>query len=709
MLSLTPFSTRNLGPRLAAASLAIAAIALGAAAQGDFAVSAGYEAGKIAVRDARDAGPIVMQRNLPLWEDNAGGQSLAPTIEFVPQQTGYDLIYTFTNTSSFPKKQGQMRVGVFTLGSEVRVLDGGFKSGNERLDKADGYKVYARYYPLNMYSPVWMLRDSRYAVGVSVQYPVLEYQHDLRFSMRRSAGATASGEGGVGWWVEIRLSNNLADTPDSGLRYEAMIPPGETRRYVVSVRATNVSNEWMRTLTPYRTFFRSTYGGVRYERKPMPINAVSLAVDEAVSNENPYGWNRHVQRSPDVHGWGKWVDDLSSRSGWSGFMLWKPTGVFKNNQSLNFPFQFTSRWLENENMRTALDSRNGLPSLIRKSGKKELGLWWGRACQVMTAWDDGKFEPLDPDNPAHVQAALKEMGLAAQAGATIIGLDTFNHRYTPTWKLYTWLQRLQFIHPQMRFIIEPVACDIMHTLAPMWLRGFDDKLVPESVEELYQIKSPHYMADFLLPGHEFWAGFRYYGHTRYFGIEVTQERIHNDMRLYASYGHVPVFFVDGSLTDDSIRAAKSWLTSVPADLQISESEWRASPAPGLTIGMSGSTGLVDEQTLASDQSNQLPGSGMGETPGSRLQMGPQRDGAPPMSLMMQDNSGRGPTINHSDVARALQRAAMTRTGGLAAASPNLPAQIRTGNQTNLAPRTSGVVIYSGRAPRQSTVVVAGNE
>jgi hypothetical protein len=687
------------------ATLAIATPATVARAQDDFAVMAGLESGKIAVRDASNAAPLVMQRNLPLWEDNSGGIALAPTTEFIPQPTGYDIIYTYQNNSTAPKKQGQFRVGVFTLGPEIDVMEGGWKDARERHQSAEGYKIFARYYPLNMYSPIWTMRDDRYAVGVAVQYPLLEYKHDLRFTMRKSAGAAASGEGGPGWWLEVRLSKPLTEPAGEGILYDAIIQPGETRRYVVNVRVTDRSDEWVRTLTPYRDFFRNTYGGVRYDRKPAPVNAITLAVDESASPENPYGWNMAAQRSPEVHGWSKWVDDIGSRTGWGGYMLWKPTGVFLRNTELNFPFQFTSRWLENDNLRSALDSKTGFPAIIRRT-RGELGFWWGRSCQVMLGWDDGHFEPLDPDNPIHVEACRKEVALAARSGATMIGLDTFSHKYTPIWKLYPWLQRMQFMFPQMRFVIEPITCDVMHTLAPTFLRGYADKEVVTSQEDLYQIKGPHILADFLLPGHEIWAGFRYLGLRTYFGLDPTTERIHDDMRRYASYGQVPVFFVDMPLSVDDIQASESWLTTIPEDLQIPRKDWKYKAPASLTINSSGPAGLVDDGTRDDDAANQLPVSGMGETLLSRSPKGPDEDDTAEGSMLMTSGSGRGPVLTHLDAMNALSRASVTRLGGVQLPPSSLPAQIRTGNERLGQSQHRLPLIFTGRSTRHSTIVIA---
>lgn len=661
----------------------------------------GYEAGKIAVRDGRNGAPIVMQRTMPFWDDLTGGQSIAPTVEFVPQETGYDVVYTFTNNTPSPRKQGQMRVGIFTLGPRIKVIDGGPQNCIERIDERSTHVAYARHYPRNMYAPVWVMRDENYAVGVSIQYPILEYQHDVRFIMRLPNGTASSGEGGQGWYLAIALANAPTDGPNALSVYEAVIPPGETRRYVVSVRVNDNPDDWMRTLLPYRDFFRSTYGGVRYDRKTLPINATNLAGADLTSNDNPYGWSREKYFSPDKHGWEPWVNDLSARTGWGGYMLWSASGMYKNNRQNNLPFQFTSRWLDNDKMRTALDSRVGFPALIRRT-KAELGFWWGRSCQVMTEWDTDVYENLDPDNPAHFEACYKELSLAAQAGATMIGLDTFNHTRTPTWKLYAWLQRMQFMFPQMRFVIEPEACDILHTLAPMFLRGFNDDTPQATLEDVYSIKNSHYLADFLLPGHEMWAGFRYKAHKTYFDIEVTPERVYNDAQRYASLGFVPVMFTSLPLTK-KVDITESWLTTVPADLQIPRKEWKYKPPPSIVINKVGPAGLVDEATRDHDLSNQLPVSGMGETPRSRLPTGPELPGGS-MLMLMSGNGGRGQVPSQEDIANSLRAAAATRTGIADPTPTTLRARVVTSNDAPLS--TSKLpIIFTGRPTKKANTVI----
>jgi hypothetical protein len=687
--------------------LLLAAATVGTSAgASDFGVTTGYEAGKLTVRNTITGEAVVTQRSLQFWSDSTGGQSIAPTVEVLPQQDGYDLVYTFINSSSSPRKQGQFQVGIFTLGQDISYLDGGYRGSPFRNASAPSHSVFFRFYPKTMYSPVWVIRDGRYAVGVSVQYPILEYKHDFRFAMRKSTGAYATGEGNPGWWIEMQLSTSPTSGPSQTMNYDATIPPGETRRYVVSVRITDRQDRWMQTLVPYRTFFRDLYGAVRYERRTTPVRGASLANNNLITETNPHGWGGGPKHNPDKHGWEEYVNLIAEPKGWGGILVINPTGLFKTNRHLSMPFQFTSRWLESDAMRTALDSRVGFPSLIRRN-RMDLGFWWGRSVQVMEEWDNGRYEDFDPDNPRHVELALREVDVAVRAGATIIGLDTFSHNYTPTWKLHGWLEYLTWRFPQVRFVTEPMQCDFIHTQAAGWSVGWNENN-PQTLEDVYHLKGPHLLADFLLPGHETWGSFRYVA-TQQFNLEPTPERVMSDMERYASYGFVPNFHATFSLTRD-IRAAESWLTSVPEDLQIPRSEWVQKKAPTITTqGMPGLNNSGDPNFEQLVQT-QLPMSGMGETTASRNPRGPDQgeQGAPPLLLMTGGNGGRGPVISHNDYAAALNRAALTRTGGAAGEPSNVKARVDDGT---LRGNVRVPFIFTGRAApvRATTRVVVGGE
>src|SRR5438128_500822 len=78
--------------------------------------------------------------------------------------------------------------------------------------------------------------------------------------------------------------------------------------------------EWQTTLLPYRDYFRSKYGGVKYTRDRTPIAAVALADNAWLRQSNPFGFG---DTRPDLNGWGPTTAYLVHEDGtWPTLMLW---------------------------------------------------------------------------------------------------------------------------------------------------------------------------------------------------------------------------------------------------------------------------------------------------------------------------------------------------------------------------------------------------
>lgn len=544
------------GAAALAAGSAFPGIAFAQDGGGDYLVEFGD--GKMSVQDARSRGVLLDQDARKFTIAKLDG-ALSPQVDVSVVGDGYDIRYSFTNQTSSEKPLPDLRVGPILLGDEVRYQD--MRRSCEAIETdAQSHKTPGHNYPVNMYSPVWIIRNAEHAAGVSLQYPLLEYRHDVRMYMKYHPNSG-------GWLVDIKMSAN-----DDSLEHSAMVPAGETWEYTVSVRFTPEADEWVRTLVPYRDYFRAMYGGVQYDRKVTPVNAVGLSMEGELSDENPYGFIRDRIR-PDQVGYGPFIDFTLARKGWPEFMVITPTGLYRHNVHMNYPFQFTSQWNKEPMFGSALDPDAGFPKFAAEG--RTLGLWWGRAAQVATSWDANTNHTLDPDDPADVAAALAELDLAVQAGAQVIGLDTYGYRAIPTWDSYRWLETMQQRHPHLRFVLEPMPCDIMHTKAAGWLRGFNDEFPVDSLEELNFIKGPHYLADFLLPGHETWAAWRYKGHRLYLGINPTQEMVEADGMRFAEWGYRPMLYTDFELRNfndlrGGMTAAESWKYTVPPDLQLDD-------------------------------------------------------------------------------------------------------------------------------------------
>lgn len=509
---------------------------------------------QVRMTDARDGTVLMDARGLSLF--HARNDAITPTIQVNPQPTGFDVVYTFHNDAASPRPPAAMRVGIITLGQQIRYRDMCAVQRAVPVD-VETYRVQSRAYPDNLYSPVAVLENDRYAVGVSFHYPLMEYKHDVVVSLR-TPGNQGTGPGGRGWEVRFDVAQ------DARAVYPAVVAPGGSRTYVVSVRVTDVPAEWVRTLVPYRNYYRSLYGGVQYERQITPIVGMSMANSMHISADNPDGWGT-PRRRPDLHGWGPWARFLTTdRRDWNSILLWNGSGLYARNRHNNFPPQFTSHWLDNPKTATATDERIGLPTVAANG--QSLGLWWGRAAQYAPMWDAPTLTPLSIHNPTHVQAALRELDLAVQAGASFIGLDAFIHRYMPVWDQESWLQTMRDRAPGVRFCIEPSTCDVLHRLVPTFENGWTTGPVNIFPDDLYNITNPFYMADFLLPGHETWAALRWVRWREATGHEAPMDVILADIQRHADWGFRTVVLHEMASPPSAV-AAESWLTTVPRDLQ----------------------------------------------------------------------------------------------------------------------------------------------
>ncbi len=499
----------------------------------------------------RGSQQILIEQSQQQFTVTRDHNTLAPDIHIQIAPGGYSVVYAFSNNTSSPKPLPDLRVGPIYLGNTVTYQDIRHCC-NDVNTNASSYKTTSQLYPADMYSPVWIIRNHNQACGISLDYPIMEYKHDAKFILRYNKQQH-------GWLVDIRLSNHKND-----LLYSAAVPPGQTWTYTVNVRFTPKSNEWVRTLLPYREYFLSTYGSLQYTRQVAPVNAASLASNESITNDNPRGFDDQALR-PDLVGYSPVVTDVLSRQGWPSYMIATPSGLYYNNTQQNDPFRFASPWTTDTHLNTALDPDVGFPRF--PASGKQLGFWWPHAARVVFQWDPDQAYPLEPSNPQHKQAAFHEIDLAVQAGATVIVLGDFDHRTIPIWQAVRWLEILKARYPQLHFVVSPMPCDMMHTKAAGWLQAYNDDHPVSTIDQLNFVKGPHILADFLLPGHETWAGWRYKGHQKYLNMTPDQDLVNNDAARFAKWGYRPMIETDLPLTVH-IQAAPSWRTSIPQDIQL---------------------------------------------------------------------------------------------------------------------------------------------
>ena len=533
--------------------------ALAAAAHAQPIVDVEVVDGQVLMTAVDDGTVLVDPRGISM-HDGGPLEVVTPVIDVVPVDDGYDVVYTFTNNTNEALPLGRLKLGVIPIGEQITYRE--FRwHGRELEADAHFWNGMSIRYPLSLYSPVHVIHGDEWTIGISLQYPVLEYEHDVTFSMVSPGGAKAIGPGGKGWALIIKTNNHGNENDDIKMVYSSRLEPGETQTYTLSVRATKNKGDWMRTLLPYREFFHEHYGGVRYERDPRPVYGFKIADGIFIAEDNPEGWTSPNTLRPDYFTWQPRIDWMFERDNWPRMMAWMPGGVYEYEREE--PFDFVLNWEGDENLMLATHPELGFAQ-VEQAGRT-FGLWWSQSINYSESY--GNLIGFDLYDPDQVQAALAEIDLAVATGATMIGLDTFTHKKCAMWDLYKWLQIIQLRHPHVTYVVEPLTMDFLHTIAPSHFTGHDDRHgLPEDIEDIWMFHGPHLMADFLNPGHEIWGHYRYWAY-QFYDVEVTPELVFADMQEIADYGMCPTIMTGMELDlDQPYEAKETWHDTVPADL-----------------------------------------------------------------------------------------------------------------------------------------------
>ena len=506
-----------------------------------------------------DAGPpeVVFVSGSNGWM--VGDTTLVPRRDVTLVADGIDIKLTYTNTTSAPLPVGVIQVSDIRLADRVEILDA--RHGIEHFDVFDRnvtpLKVNNNGWPGDLYSPVAVLRDEKYTVGVSLQYPALEYRHGVDF--RVGDGTRWYGDGGPFWHVRI-------DVP-------ATVPPGQSRIYTLSVRVAPRTDSWLKTLVPYRDYFQATYGGVRYERDARPVTAAIIAFEENASPGNNRGFAFPNLR-PDLNGWRPWAREVTARRslGYQRSLIWAAAGIYSQNGFKNYPSNSISPMDDIPMMR---NSKSELANAASPS--MQVGYWLGYSTCFETAWDSPTPQRLITLGNAEQEGYFfKELDFAASLNAGLIGLDAFTSN--DPYFIYTWMTKLRQRQPNIKFISELSPPDIIHSLAGSFLFEWN---VGENEKPL--------LADFLLPGHETWVSVWGMALTRELGRRPTMAEFVRSYQRYSDSGYT-VLDVNAVPLPPTITAARTWETAIPAELRTPVGGPTTTPqAPTSSIGAPGST------------------------------------------------------------------------------------------------------------------------
>ncbi len=466
---------------------------------------------------------------------------ILPRTEVCRIDGGIAVSYTYENRSSLPMQLCSMSLPELDLGPRLTVQDTRYVGGAVEMTASSPH--WRGTYPGILYTPAVVVRNEQVAIGISVEYPVLDYKHDIRLRFR--------GEAEGRWIFELGMENSTAHCGFSYLRNAPLLMPGESRSYRVNIVAAR-PDQWISTLSPYREYFSGRYGGPRYSRDGRPIAGLALSSLERQSAENPNGWQPGIDEREGFASAARIIEDRFVNSS-RRVMLWAPTG-YSANQLANYPFQFASRWTVPINGQP--NPMSDAPALLRdmaSSPGRTLGLWWGHSANPSKNWADDPVRALRVGDKEGCELWFRELQQAVDAGAREIGLDAFVHHITPVWEQRQLLAEAQSRHPGVRFCIEERTCDIMHTMAATWVDGY-------RIEQIFGLPVPvvterFVVADYLVSGHETWVGMQFNrsrDHTLW-GTTSTLAAQRIAVEKVAGLGYVPVNWVPMSMEPQSVQ------------------------------------------------------------------------------------------------------------------------------------------------------------
>lgn len=536
-----------------------------------------------------------------------------PTVRLEPAAKGVDLVYRFENSTAQPKSMGRIQVSGIRFAPQMNYWR--LRHSTE-IQRQNGWEDTRRFdYPNDTYSPVNLFGDNRHVMGISLIAPLVEYNQALHTYLRKSASGNV--------W-------------ESGFELNSKIPPGQVREFRIAVRIATPEEHPLSTLLPYRDYFHQTYGPVRYERDTRVVFGDNYAAHEHVTSTNPRGFR--PGHRPDLNGFSGAVRKVRrelAQTGMQRLMMWNVSGIYRENTNMNFPFT----------MMTGLDgipAAAGTLSLYRQLQQDNIqyGFWWGHSTKIMEGWDTGVSRMLNPNNPRDVAAGYAELDRAVEAGATLIGLDAFVMERPGD--LYNWLRMMQQRAPQVRFVTEQMASDIIHSLAPTYTDNI-------------RVTGRHEWADMLNPGHEIWAGVMQWPNPLPGTTQVSPAQKAAEITRLARFGYVPLIF--NPIDPPEVAVLAGW-DDLPAALR--------PPARRITApGGSGGAPPIP-----------LPGGGDESPQGIASTFDPAQPGPVPPPVAPRDPTLPGPMP--PAVRASSQNAALSnpgpapRDGGMAAPGLGLP-------------------------------------
>lgn len=461
----------------------------------------------VKVKDIESGKVLIDSKNKPFFLDKSDNK-LNISYKIEKKQGGFDVIYNVLNNSKNIQIMPDFQIpGInFTTKNQLEVLNTNTEHYMQTRDlnqikregkkfisvssvirrdfdgKVNEYECHYGASTFTPYSPVISAKDKNFAIGTSLNYPILKYvdsakdergeHHVLRDKLYPKMRIYKDSDS----W---RFSYSFAKSgPISG-----RIETGKNYKFTIPVRFSKPKS-WLFTLSPYKKYFSTLYPITNPSLKDVkPILGVNFSFyGDSIREKSKRGWAWALE-NVDKDGYSylplkqvsHGLSTMMEQKGYERILFFTFSGVYNTMKSpkmySELPFQFITNF--EPNMQKELDE-----SLkIYTSKNQKIGFWWGIA-GMMPIDDrgelisDNKWLPSDDtpfilENPEHKRYAYRQLKVASEHSVDSLTLDAYVRMEENS--AIEWLKEMKAYDKDIKFVLEQQV-DFMHTLSAIILQ-----------------------------------------------------------------------------------------------------------------------------------------------------------------------------------------------------------------------------------------------
>jgi len=457
------------------------------------------------------------------------GNFIKTTVSVDAQSDGYDVTITYLNDGPVPDNTDNLpgdvrqRLGGISIDgilAGVRSCYVDQQEGSTLVEYDTWFKNYAGStlsYPFDRFSPTTILVGESYCVGISVLEDFANTNLNVNEIVSQSSGKT----------IVTNVLSGRADGEqywNSSPHLLGSLAYGESYSITISVRITRNIRNWMVSVSPYKDYFTDNFGGVQFQKDPRPFAPIVPAVasngqplyyssDEDASNQNPAKW-----------GWAWWSNKIKNNYKLSGYdrqLMWSSSGLYFNDNSHNYPSIVLTPFLDDTGTYPQSISTTQSDSCYTLSGENcvagefvvnsqllkdtfymlidaiqevpVFGFYQGYGSLVHRDWnpENRDIEPVENmQDQTVVTDFMDQIHLMAYYGKTNwLGIDSYSSGVSGMQNAVRLFDFINSKYNGLRIIAEKTPEDILCRDTISFVSSKD-------------IKGPHLLADYLVPGHE---------------------------------------------------------------------------------------------------------------------------------------------------------------------------------------------------------------